>query len=667
MKTLFVLWALAQTGTSTAPPDGDAPPFTDAQLDWLESMKEQLREEAQSQGGGAAISAPSGVSPSILEFKAEAYTKWLYRNNTSQGCVTYGNPHPSGDNFAGDNGACPELALTITGRPTAKIEGSFRIQSRYGQQFADYFENGDLRDIPDASSESLGQNHSAPLQLRGIYVRVAQPVPYVDWFLAGSSDLGMFDPFTVGRVRFIERFNAKGLFLQTSLGEYAKLLLARIALSKLYGTANYNSLEDPLLTNPFWARDAVYAFSLGTLPALADRFSLTVNGSVVLDEEADRDDPDAPGSTNTNDPQDGITAAAPRFLGMNGSVTANLTGFDAFRAKLIVALSHNAPSEEYVSNIALGGLGFSNVVYDTNTDLAAIGRFELVDLLGEGSALKLEYFNIGANFNAVVGSRREEDVLLTDGFLDGGQLPTLNLANELIDFNDKFYESCVGWHGGTLVVETTGDVLDFTAEGTFLTYNTNLQDRNMDLYPGFGGFTGYTDTQLYSYANTNDRGRDPRTVYARNQDRISAIGMAKVRLKPDLWRGAEVNLKLKYIFDKDGRDADLEEDDYQGNLLMGDLNVGGQLLDQLSGNLGMSLDSWSEDGRSGTYAGGRANFVDYRTLRLRPYLGLRYSLGALSAGYHLELVTKNVTTSDPVLDASIGPVIRSVGWIAAQF
>lgn len=650
--TPFALTMLlaAQTGTSTAAP------FTEAQLEYLDKLTDQV---------AARLRGPTDPN-AVLELKAEAYIKWLYRNNASQGCVTYGNPHPLGDNYSGDNGACPEFSLTIVGRPIPQIEGGFRLQTRYGQQFADYFENGDRRPTEDASSESLGQNHSAHLQLRGIYLRIARPLPAIDWVLAGSSDLNQFDAWTVGKVRFIERFNAKGLFLQTSLGDFAKVLLSRIALSKLYGTANYNSIEDPLLTNPFWARDAIYATSIRT-KTIADTVRFTLNAGVVLDEEADVRDPDAAGSTNTIDARDEVTAVAARFFAVNTSLTADLVGFDAVKARAIVAFSHNRPNTDYVSNLALGGLGFSNVVYDTTNDVAGTLRVEMPDLITEGAKLSFEYFNIGADYNAVVGARREDDVLLTDGFLDGGQLPTLNLANELVDFNDKFYESIIGWHGGTALLELETNFVDLGAEGTFITYNTNLQDRDMDIYPGFGGFTGYTDTQLFSYANTNDRGRDPRAVYRRDQDRVSIITMLRAKFKPLWWDGAEINTKVKYILDRDGRDDDTDADDYFGNLFMGEVSIGARLLDRLTATLGVAGDYWIEDGRSGTYAGGVPSFLDYSTLRLRPWIGMRYSLGPLSAGYHFELVTKSIDTTDDTQDLEVGPVVRSVGWMATQF
>ncbi|MCC7380216.1 MAG: hypothetical protein IT384_00190 [Deltaproteobacteria bacterium] len=634
-------------------------PFSPEQLEYLERMQRDARRASERADAKGA---------SKLELRAEIYMKWLFQNDATQGCVTYGNPHPSGDNYAGNNGACPELALTVTGRPIAQLEAGFRLQSRYGQSFADWFENGDKKTRADASGESLGQNHSAPIQLRGIYVRVSEPLPAIDWFLAGSSDLGFWDPWTVGRVRFIDRYNAKGLFLKTGIPDALDILVARIAMPKLFGTANYSDLEEPLVTNPFWARDAVYALQLATPASAIDGLTITLNGALLLDEEADVRDPDAPGSTNAVDLVDGVTATDGRFVGANGSLTVRWEVQESIEARGVFAVSHNSPNEAYVTNLARGGLGFSNVVFDEVTDVAGTLRVSLPDLFDDGFGLQLEYFNIGADYNAVMGSRREDDVLLTDGFLDGGELPTLNLANELVDFSDSFFESAVGWHGGTVVIEEKGNLLDANAEATVLTYNTNLQGRDMDTYPGFGGFTGYADTQLFSYANTNDRGADPRAVYRRDQDRLSLIFAAGGALKPDWWRGARIDAQVKLIVDQDRRNAEVVEDDYLGRILVSQLSVGAQPFEALRGKVGLAIDHWSEQARSGTFAGGVPRFDDYRTTRLRPYAELGYTLGPLSASYHLELVRKTVDLSPDVERSyQVGWIVRSIGWLSAYF
>jgi hypothetical protein len=657
-----------ETRTSSA---SDELPFNDAQLDYLEKMRDEIREEVSAGAASATPAAPQG--PQLLELRADAYIKWLYRNNTTQGCVTYGNPHPRGDNYSGDNGQCPELGLTLIGHPTSKIEAGARIQSRYGLDFADWYENGDKTAVPDGSGESLGNNHAAPLQLRGLYVRIADPLPLIDWFLVGSSDLSYWDPWTVGKVRYIDRFNAKGLFLKTSIGSWADVLIARIAMSKLFGTANYNVLEEDLVTNPFWANNAIYAANITTKPALFDGLTFVFNGAISLDQQADVRDPDAPGSTNTVDKPDGVTSTDSRFLGANASFTVNFTRSEFIKVRAVAAASHNRPNMRYVTNLALGGLGFSNIVYDKVTDLAGTVRVEIPDLLGKGRTLQLEYFNIGANYNAVAGSRREADVLLTDGFFGGGQLPTLNLANELIDFSDVFYESCVGWHGATALLTQEADLLDLGLEGTFIGYNTDLQNRNMDVYPGFGGFTGYTDTDLFSYANTNDRGTDPRTVYHKNQSRHTLIVMARGALKPNLWPGARIDLKLKFIRDIDLRDTTTDKDDYRGSIFVGNVSVGAQPLDRLAMALGVKGDYWIEDGRSGSYAGGVPDFLNYTTTKIKPYIEFKYSLGVLSASYHLEALKKTVSVSDPNAVATnlpnftSGIIWRSIGYLSTTF
>jgi hypothetical protein len=499
-------------------------------------------------------------------------------------------------------------------------------------------------------------------------VRIAQPLPYLDWFLAGSSDLSYWDPWTVGKVRFIDRFNAKGLFLKTGVPGVVDVLLARIAMAKLFGTANYNDIEEPLLSNPFWANDAVYALQIATPKSAIDGVSIVLNGALSEDDEANADDPDAPGSTNTQDKPDQVTAVDSRFMGANASLTIDVTRWKWLHVKGVVAASYNNPNPRYVTNLSKGGLGFSNIVYDKVADGAGTLRVELPDLLGEGRTLKLEYFNIGANFNAIAGARREDDVLLTDGFLDGGQLPTLNLANELIDFSDVFYESCVGWNGATAVLEQVGDQIDFAAEGTLIEYNTDRQGRDMDIYPGFGGFTGMTDTDLFSYANTNDRGRDPRAVYARDQARRTIIVMGKVALKPDWWAGSRVDLKAKLILDHDLRNTSDPNDDYDGKIFRSRFSIGGQPLPELGFNLGVGFERWLEDGRSGSYAGGVTKFQSYATTKIRPFLEFKYSLGALSAQYHIEALKKIVDISpDETQSFSTGLIWRSIGSLSAQF
>ena len=109
----------------------------------------------------------------------------------------------------------------------------------------------------------------------------------------------------------------------------------------------------------------------------------------------------------------------------------------------------------YATNLVRNGQGFSPVLFTDRRERqprrrrpgsAATVRAELSDPFEIGLSLKFEYFNIGSEYNAIMGARREADVLLTDGiitggFTRGGQLPTLNVANEFQDWDEPWYET----------------------------------------------------------------------------------------------------------------------------------------------------------------------------------------------------------------------------------
>ena len=146
-----------------------------------------------------------------------------------------------------------------------------------------------------------------------------------------------------------------------------------------------------------------------------------------------------------------------------------------------------------------------------------------------------------------MGSRREADVLLTDGiitggFTRGGQLPTLNIANEFQDFDEPWYESCIGWQGATALLEYVSGPLKLTAEGTFIGYATNAQGRDTkNQYPDFLYTNGFTDTTAFTaaadYANVYARGKDPRSVYAEFQDRSTYLAVLNAAVRPALLVG----------------------------------------------------------------------------------------------------------------------------------
>lgn len=607
------------------------------------------------------------LPPASLTWRGDFFTKMLVRNNQSGGCVTYGNPAPEGDNFSGDNGLCSELGLTVTGRVSDFAEAGARIQSRFGAQWANWWENGDLKPALDGSGESLGMNHASYLQLRGIYLRVAPPIPTVRYVHLGASDLSMFNPWTIGKIRFTERDNARGIFVDGSFGDWLSYTGARVALPKLFASANYNTgIDDPFVQNPFWERDEAWGLKL---TSASEWFQVEAVGSWVRDFEADTDDPDAVGSTNQIDARDGVVITIPRYENVNATFEVSSNYLDWLGLKAMGAYSWSKTNPDLVFNAVSGAQGFAPVPMGEHHGYAVIARADLYDPFDLDVELNLEYFNIGKDWVSVFGARREQDLLLTEGFMDG-QVATLNVANEFMDFSEPFYEPIIGWHGATALLKWTPGELELSGEATFIEYNTDTGDGKLDtdsVYPDFLYTDGMTDTEFYSYANTNDRGRDPRSVYHAQQNRNTWIGVLKAQYTLDVLRGVTFRARQKTIWDNDLRDLSLPDDDYTGLLLFQRVSAEAPLTDELSLALGYQLDYWIEQHRSGEVIAGVADYPHYNTLRQKAFADLRYAFGGVNLWYHMEYLNKDVESSDPQLSFSYRHIVRSVAMISASF
>ena len=371
-------------------------------------------------------------------------------------------------------------------------------------------------------------------------------------------------------------------------------------------------------------------------------------------------------------------------------------------SNVLAAVSYSNPDLSYVANGVDNNDGIFPIPMKEAVSYAAKARADIIDPFGIGLSIRLEYFNIGADWVATFGSRRENDVLLTDGFLDG-QTPTLNVANEFIDFHDQYYESIVGWHGFTVSPVFKSGSLEAEAEFTLIEYNTDMQDRCISgqmtnetgnpiaadscpvypnghklagkpygEYPTFLHSEGMTDTSFFTYSNTNDRGRDPRSVYRQNQARRTIIAMAKLSKRFDLGRGLTWDLKAKFILDKDQRDQHLTEDDYSGSLIFARTRAEAQLTDELTAALGFAFDYWNEKNRSGSVIGGAAKYYDYRTMKTNVFLDLKYQFGGAKLTWYMEYLHKDVEVSrDGVKDdrKSFGyhNVVRGIGTVSTSF
>jgi len=586
-----------------------------------------------------------------FDLAGRLYTKWLYRNDDSQGVLTHGNPFPSGDNYSGSNGVGTEFELKIFGAVSNAVRAEVRLKSRFGALWHDWWENGDLSPGQvDTSGESLGMNHAEYVKLRGYAIDANLPIPTLRSVLVGSSDLGMFDAWTIGKVRYIDRDNAKGTFLTGGTDDGAfGYVAAMIALPKLFvGPGWSTGVADPTLRNPFWSRDWAYGFKLSYEDF--EFGSFTAIATLTHDSEIDIADPDAAGSLYPDctdalgDPiagcqQDHAVETVSRYTNLVATFRYDAVLGDVFGVDALVGLSHSDVNPSAAANGVTDNQGIFPILFKDALDWASVVRMELLDPLEIGLSFKLEAFSIGEDWNSLFGARREADVLLTDGFISGGQLPTLNLANEFVDFDEPWFESCIGWYGATLVPVLELDLLTLEAEATYIGYHTNAQDRDVDtVYPDFLHTDGFTDVDLYDYANENRRGRDPRSVYRRNQERDTIIGRFAARIEPDLSFDLGIDLGFKAIYDLDGRSLTTTADDYTGlrlaSTLAGDLALGDSL--KLGG--GAVVEWWSEENRAGTLEQG---YGSDETLKVRAFLTATYAWSGFNFAYRLEYVHKN--------------------------
>jgi hypothetical protein len=594
-----------------------------------------------------------------FELNGKIYTKYMYKNDATQGCLSLSNPFWR-DNIGGNNGACTEFELNIKGHVGPRVEAGVRLQSRWGMIWQDWWENGDLKSVSasDTSGESMGMNHAAYIKLRGAYVRVAPPIPTVRWVTIGATDYSMWNEWTIGKARYIDRDNGSGIFIEGDALSQKRLsyTVGAMALPKLWAGPGWNTgLKDNESKASLYGTDWAFAAKLES--RVSPELRLRLIGSWLQDWEADRYDPTLTGPADASRGADHNVAWSTRFRGVNGTLDAVVTpqSLEWLQVSGLVAGSGNYVNPAYATNLVTNGQGFSPVLFKTDSKGNAVtsqgyaGKLdvEMFDPFQNGLSFKLEYFNIGAEYNAVMGSRREADVLLTDGiitggFTRGGQLPTLNIANEFVDWDEPWFESCIGWHGGTGVVEWVRGNMKLTGEYTYIGYNTNKQNRDVARqYPDFLYTHGFTDTTAFTadgdYANVHDRGKDPRSVYTQFQDRRTHLAVVTGQI--NLPHRTTLSFKGKVIDDLDKRRTDRPDDDYHGREALGFGAVGWQANNELKLNVGYEWTRWLENKRNGSQGQG---FTDANTTRHTARAWLSYAFGGALLTYTFEYFRKDL-------------------------
>lgn len=501
-----------------------------------------------------------------LLITGEDYTKWLWGNQHTDGSV-YNFTTVPGEGY-GDNGQGTEIDLYLFSKPARNVEVQGRLQSRFNQnQWTNYggfggrnpaLENPPNGDCIGGDCGEFDPRSNEYIKMRGLTARYTPGFKFLDAVTIGSTDLGMFDAFTIGKIRYIDRDNAKAVLAQGSLfGRKLGYDLIRVSLPRLFAGPNFS-------TGNYTGQDSDYGLQLKFAPT--PLFDSVLVWERARDLEVDTFD------RNFDNGRD----VADRFkndvyglrFGIHPGAKVDFRG-TYYHSEAQSDPRFGAPASFF------GISGFSPVPAGKLDDPAWKANVDLNDPFGVGLSFNLEYFNIGAQYVSILAARREDDVLLTEGHDStwvfpgpdnsafgvfpgnptrigyGGwqgnaqQVATISVDNEFTDFEEPMAETVIGWKGFTVDPTWSIGDLSLTAEYSKIDYNTNWQ--------AWGDPTRAILDSIYPNHESDAGIGSYRNAYAPFQDKSTDIYLIKGKYLLNVAKGVDVFGKIKYIDETDKR------------------------------------------------------------------------------------------------------------------
>lgn len=515
---------------------------------------------------GLALASSAGAG--TLDFTgSNIYMKYLDGDRGNQETLsTSGGAFDSGT----DQAAASEFELRIKSQISKQVEAGARIKSRFNRNY--WSENGGF-----ANEGNSGQNLQSNqyMKLRGAYVNLTPGYSWLSLARIGSSDWGMFDPFTFGKMRYIDRDNVNGLYFKGPVGK-GTWELARISLLPHLG-AGWKIYAD---TDANWTRDdntALFGLDRSIVAQLKYPVTGDVDATAIYEHTQDQEK-----DGNDTTPFDG-TSEYTRSLNTVIALKLDIHTIDWMDVRLAY----------YDSDFEFEGRGLDASGYggplpaDDLSDRAYKLNLDFNETPVDGLSVNVEYFDIGAGYASVTAARRESDVLLTDGseaawFNHGNATWVGGIANEMqqvanyaadndeMDFDEPAAEAVIGWKGLTAVVNYEVADTPMSLEITQLDYNTNWQNYDGDAT----AYSGYGSTPQH-------------------QDRDTTIIVFKAGHVYDAAGGLDASLKIKLVDDEDKAEAITAADDRKTEDTGYSIGVGNQLTNDLYGNI--SFGSYTRD------------------------------------------------------------------------
>jgi hypothetical protein len=486
-----------------------------------------------------------------LKWFGTIYTKFLDGNRRFENAL-YNNAETTPGEAGGDQGQGIEFELMFNSQVTKQVEIGGRLKSRFNQNFwANYGGFGSFEDDPRSAQY---------VKLRGVWARITPGYDWLDSATIGSNDWGMFDAFTQGKARYIDRDNSSGVLLQGSaLDRQLRWDFAWVSLARYFQGAEFNTGD--LNTN-----DGNYVGQLSYSPS--PDWNATLIGMYARDKELDEN--------NDSNPLNGIgvrTRWDNAVVGLRGQYSG--LGFMDIKGAYYYS-NYNIAGSECDSN-NLESCRFSPMLKEDASDDAWTLNLDFNQLFVDGLSLSVQFFDIGSDYQSITAARRESDVLITEGQEGTWQwgLPDYNFGsrtgpgaagigyggwneevqqvvstmadNDFTDFDEPVAFSVIGWRGVTLVPKWQFGDWQLSAEYSYIDFNTNWQacggqDKDVGcIYPRMEG------------TNAWGLGGDYRSPYSPYQDRLMQILAFKVMYTLDVGNGLDLMARYKYISDEDDR------------------------------------------------------------------------------------------------------------------
>jgi hypothetical protein len=494
-----------------------------------------------------------------LTFGGTTYTKFLWGTQRDEGSV-YGFTTVPGEGY-GDNGQGSEVELLLSARLGRKVEVRGRLHSRFNQNFWTNFGGWGGRSSAACTAGDCGEydpRSNQYVKLRGVAVTLTPGYTWLDSATIGANDFGQFDPFVIGRIRYIDRDNGSGLLFQGSRAKRKFTWdVVRISLPKLWAGPDFT-------TGEFHAADAAYGVQMRVAPS--SKFDVGWIGQYVNDIEIDSSD---------HNLDDGRSLRS-RFHNAVAGVKASARPTAAINVSGAWYYSDSNSSDEFAPASFSGTGGFSPVLAGQHSDQTWKGNVDITDVLTRGLTLRAEAFSIGSDYVSMMAARRESDVLLTEGhdsawmypgpsnasfgvfpsnptrigyggwYGNAQQVATINVDNEFSDFDEPLAETAIGWKGITIAPNYSSGNLQLSGEYSYIDYNTNWQAFGDDSLP-------VSRTEYPVHELDTGVGHNFRSAYAPFQDKTTHIFVAGAKYSLDVGRGVDVFGKFKMIQEEDWR------------------------------------------------------------------------------------------------------------------